>query len=101
MKDFLVQTAYAAGLANPTGSGSATFDKLFANIINQIVTPIIYLLLTLAVIYFMYGVLKFIQNADSPEERATGFNHMKWGVIGIFIMVSAKGIINLILATLG
>ena len=103
MKDFLIQKAYAdTGLANPGGGGgNSTVDTLLRNINNQIVTPLIYLMAALAVLYFLLGVFKFIQNADSPEERETGFKHMIWGVVGIFIMVSAKAIIYVILASLG
>jgi hypothetical protein len=88
-------------MRNPSGGQTIGFDRLWENIITQIANPIIYLLFALAVVYFMWGVMVFIKNADSPEKRAEGFQHMKWGIIGVFIMISAKGIINLILATLG
>ncbi len=88
-------------MQNPTGGGSTTFDHLLSGINNQIVTPLIYLLATLAVVYFMMGVFTFIRNADAPDKRQEGFQHMVWGVIGIFIMVSAKGLINLLLVFMG
>lgn len=77
------------------------FDRILQNLLDYIVNPIIYLLATLAVVYFMWGILVFIRNADNPEKRSEGFEHMKWGIIGLFIMVSAKAIINIILATIG
>ncbi|MFA5764051.1 MAG: hypothetical protein WCX27_01120 [Candidatus Paceibacterota bacterium] len=77
------------------------FDRYLQNIIGYIVNPIIYLLASLAVVYFLWGVAVFVRNADNPEERTKGFDHMKWGIVGIFIMVSAKAIINIILATMG
>jgi len=102
MLDSLIQKAYAAGISNPAGSNSGiTFDKLLQNINNQIVTPLIYLLFALALVYFFWGVMVFIRNADAADKRAEGFQHMIWGLIGIFIMISAKGIINLILGTFG
>jgi succinate dehydrogenase/fumarate reductase cytochrome b subunit len=101
MLDFIIQKAYAQAVANPSGSNSnITFNKLFQNILNQVVTPIIYLLFAAAVVYFLYGVFVFIQNADNQEKRKDGQMHILWGIVGIFIMVSAKGIINLILATI-
>ncbi len=77
------------------------FDTLFTNIINNILTPLLYLMFAIAVIYFLYGVFIFIKNADNEEKRKEGINHMIWGIVGIFIMISAKGIINIIKATLG
>ena len=100
--DFIVQKAYAASINNSSGSNNGiTFDKLFTNIKSQIVTPLIYLLFALATVYFIWGVMVFVKNAASPEERAKGFQHIIWGLIGMFIMVSAKGLINIILATFG
>ncbi len=96
----LVERAYAQDVA-AVGSGATGFNRLLQNIINQIGVPIIYLLLALAVVYFMWGVVLFIKNGDNPEKREEGFQHIIWGIIGIFIMVSAKGIINIILATIG
>ena len=100
--DFLIQKAYAApAITNPSGTAPIGFNRLLQNIIDQIVTPVIYLLLAVAIIYFVLGVMTFIRNADSAEKREEGFKHIMWGIIGIFIMVSAKGIINIILATIG
>ncbi len=79
----------------------ASFDTHLTNIQNNILTPIIYLLFALAILYFMWGVMIFIRNADSPEKREEGFQHMIWGLVGLFIMLSVKGIIGIILATLG
>ena len=76
------------------------FDTLFNKIITQVAQPIEYLLFAMAIVYFLYGVMVFIQNADSPEKRQEGQNHMIWGIVGLFIMVSAVGIINVIIATI-
>lgn len=99
MKDFLIPKAYAYTAPNITGGTSA--EVLLRKIVDNIVTPIIYLIAALAVVYFLWGVFVFIQNADNPEKRKEGFNHMIWGIVGLFIMVSAKGIISIILRTMG
>jgi hypothetical protein len=91
--------AYAA-VTNP-GNTSNPGDTLLKGIVTNIVNPVIYLLVFLAVVYFVYGVMVFIKNADNSEKRKEGSQHMLWGVIGIFIMFSAKGIIYIILTTLG
>lgn len=69
--------------------------------ISNIVNPVIYFLFAVALMYFLYGVLIFIINADDESARDTGKKHMFWGVIGLFIMVSVYGIIGLILGTMG
>jgi hypothetical protein len=85
--DFLIPKAYAAvGSASTSGS---SFESLFQKIINNIVSPVIYLIMALAIVYFLYGVMQFIKNADNAEKRSEGYSHMIWGIVGIFIMVSA------------
>jgi len=98
--DFLVQKAYAysdeAGVAN-----GSSFAVLINKILTNIVNPIVYLIMALAIVYFFWGVFQFVKNADSADKRQEGYQHMIWGIVGIFIMLSAKGIINIILSTLG
>lgn len=101
MLDFMIQKAYAQTVNPPAGTNSSiTFSKLFANVKADILTPLIYLLFALAIVYFVWGVMVFIQNADNAEKRKEGYDHMIWGIVGIFIMVSAIGIINIITATI-
>ena len=63
---------------------------------DAILQPIITLLMALAVGYFLYGVMKFVQGQDNEEAQAEGKQHMVWGVIGLAIMLSAYGILNLL-----
>jgi uncharacterized membrane protein YfcA len=75
-------------------------EALLKNILSNIVNPFITLLVAVAVIYFLWGVFQFVKNAESPEERKKGGLHMMWGAIGLFIMGTAYGIINLIIGTI-
>lgn len=90
-----IQTAYAAsGVPAPA-------QKLIVNILNEIINPIITLMVGVAVVYFLWGAFQFVRNAESSDERKKGGMNMFWGVIGLFIMVSAYGILHLILGTIG
>jgi len=75
-------------------------DNLIENIGTNILEPLVWILAGAATIYFLWGVFEFIRDYDSPEARSTGARHMLWGVIGMFIMFSAFGIMNLIAATI-
>lgn len=66
-----------------------------------ILNPLITLLFAVALGYFLFGLLRFIQNQDDANAQEEGKRHMVWGVIGIFLMVAVYGILNLIGATLG
>lgn len=54
------------------------------------------LLFALATLYFLFGLMKFIQNQDDENAQEEGKRHMVWGVIGIFLMIAVYGILNLI-----
>ncbi len=66
-----------------------------------ILNPVIVGMFALAVLLFIYGVFKYVKNSDSDDERATGRRHMIWGIVGMFIMISVFGIIQVILNTVG
>lgn len=63
---------------------------------DAILTPIIVLLFALATGYFLFGVMKFVQNQDNDKEMEVGKQHMVWGVVGIAIMVGVYGILHLV-----
>jgi len=89
----LIKTAYAQ--ATLPASTSALIGRILENIIN----PLITLMMAVAIILFLWGVFEFVRNADSSEERKKGGLHIMYGVIGIFIMITAYGILNLVIGT--
>jgi hypothetical protein len=92
--NFFVEKAYAE-------VGNMVEVDAFIDRVNaQIISPLVYLVFTLAVFWFIWGMVQYIRNAENSSERETGYKHMLWSVIGMFIMISVKGIINFILATL-
>lgn len=76
-------------------------NTLLQKILDNIVNPFVLLMVGVAVLYFLWGVFEFVRNAESSEERKKGGLHMLWGAIGLFIMVGAYGILNLIMGTIG
>lgn len=76
-------------------------DNLLNGIKTEIINPAIYLLLALAGVYFVWGVFTFISNQENDEGQENGKKHMIWGIVGIAIMLSAFGIIQMIAGTFG
>lgn len=74
---------------------------LLKKINSEILNPIIGLLFALALLYFVWGVYEFIQGADDESKRRDGQQHMLWGVIGLAIMISAFGIMQVVCKTIG
>ncbi len=90
---FSIRYAYAA-------VDMTAFGNVIDPIISNIVYPIIELMFGLAVLIFAWGVLQFVIHGDDEGARDTGKATMLWGTAGLFIMVSAWGIIYLISNTI-
>ena len=72
------------------------------NKVNAIIlNPLITLAFAVALMYFLYGVYEFIKESDSEDARSKGREHILWGIIGMFIMISVYGIIRVLLTTFG
>lgn len=93
----LIEKAYAAGVGSGTPISTQT---LINNILANIVNPLITLMVAVAILYFLWGVFQFVRNAESSEERKKGRMNMMWGALGLFIMIAAYGIVNLIIGTI-
>jgi hypothetical protein len=78
-------------------SVSDFIDKLTTIIVN----PLIRLAFAVALVYFLYGVYKYIKDSDNADKRKEGAKHIVWGLVGLFIMVSVWGIITIALDTFG
>ena len=59
-------------------------------------TPII---VALALLFFFYGLAKYILNSGDEENKSEGKSVMIWGIIALFVMVSVWGLVNLLANT--
>jgi len=82
-------------------TAEASVETLVRNISKVIINPLIGFLFALAMVYFIYGVARYLLSPENEEARKESKTQMIWGVIGMFIMVSVFGIMHLIQQTLG
>ena len=64
--------------------------------IGAVITALTLIVSGLAVLFFIYGLVRFIANAGEEERRKEGKKAMGWGIIALFVMVSLWGIVTLI-----
>ena len=76
-------------------------DAFLGKVYSVVLQPIIYLLFGVAFLVFIWGLVKFIKDKDTDEGRATGWRNILYGILGMVIMVSVFGIINIIAGTIG
>lgn len=74
---------------------------LIDKINKYIVNPLILLLIALAVFTFLYGLAGYMRTAGDDGGNPDAKQHMLWGIIGLFIMVSVYGILQIVCGTVG
>jgi hypothetical protein len=94
----IIGTSVIAGgtIALPALAGAATLLNTLA-LANTFLNALIGLFITLAIVVFFWGLIKYLTNAG--EDKAAGLSIMFMGVIAIFVMVSIWGIIRLLQST--
>ena len=80
------------------GGGSGGLWNLFW-IAMDILNNLIILFFALAVVFFLYGILKYIASGGEEEGREKSKQVMLYGIIGLFVMVSFWGFVNILINT--
>jgi hypothetical protein len=69
--------------------------EFIAKLVETIVNPLIRLMFAAATTVFLWGVMKYIRNSESPEERQKGRVVIIYGLIGMVIMMGVFGIMTI------
>jgi len=88
--------ASSPGGAGGRACGLSDFQGLVTCVIDTILNPLILLIIGAALVVFLWGVLKYVSKGDAPEERSKGAALMFYGIIGLFVMVSVWGLVNIV-----
>ncbi len=91
--DLFVTQAWAQTDASKLGQ---FLDPIMKNIVN----PLVLLVFTIAIIVFAYGIFEMVWKGGDASAREQGRNHMLGGLIGMFVMLSAWGLIYLVSNTI-
>jgi hypothetical protein len=85
------------------GAANDSLDKIIQLVTNAsgILKLLIPMAFAVAVIYFFWGVAKYIGKAGDPKAQEEGKNIMIGGVIGIAVMASVYGLVGYLQDTLG
>ena len=80
-------------------SVTTAFGTVLNPIVTNILNPIVELAFAVALIVFVYGVMQVIVRGVNSAEYDNGKRSMWGGLIGMFIMLSAWGLINIVANT--
>jgi len=70
--------------------------ELVERFVTILIKPTILLVFTAGFFLFVWGLVVFLFELDKGGDHEEGKSHMLWGVIGMLIMVSVYGILNLL-----
>ena len=88
--------AFAQGLTlSPSEGNLGGLVTLFKNVL----VTATQLLIAAAVVWFLWGVFKFIMSAGDSEKRDEGRSQIITGIIGIAVMVSVWGLVGWVTGT--
>ncbi|PIP03933.1 MAG: hypothetical protein COZ49_04265 [Candidatus Yonathbacteria bacterium CG_4_10_14_3_um_filter_47_65] len=111
-KKFSVKMAIAGTLASAMSpfialaqagappAGVTDVESLFSYI-HAFFNSSIPILISMAVLYFVWSVFRYVGAGDNPEKRAEGAKLMVYAVVSIFVMVSVWGLVNILVNTFG
>lgn len=80
--------------------GTLDFKGLVAYILEDFVKPVTVVILSLAVVFFLWNIFNIIRASKSGEELSDLKNKALWGVVAIFVMVSMWGLVSILVNTL-
>lgn len=72
-------------------------QELINKIITDILNPVIVFLFVLATVLFVYGIALYLIGGQGDETKLDkGKKIILWGIIGMFVMSSAWGVVSLL-----
>ena len=85
----------------PLVAGAANVDDFFdvIGVVNTLLNTIIPLLIGVAVVVFLIGVIRYVTAGDDEVKIKAARSMMIYGIIGLFVMVSVWGLVNIIAGT--
>jgi predicted small integral membrane protein len=94
MEFFIPTIAYAAD--------ALSVKQLMFRISYYILNPLIIVGFVAALVYFIIGLVQFLKNRQANATALNeGKSHMIWGIVGLFIMVSAFAIMQILADVVG
>lgn len=73
----------------------------YLSALKSLINSAIPIIISLAVLFFLWGLVTYILNQDNEEARKAARQRMLWGIIIIFVMVALWGFVNILVSTFG
>lgn len=84
--------------SNNCGRSFKNFTECILSFLTDLIIPILF---SVAIIVFVYGIVKYVIAGANSNNRREATNTMIWGILGLFVMFAVWGIVALISNTTG
>lgn len=68
----------------------------FVQAIGNLIQTLLPIVVALALLFFFWGLAKFILAAGNEVDKEKGRNMMIWGIVALFVMVAVWGLVEFI-----
>lgn len=103
----MINTMIAYAVEDPNVGNIVCKDLTINNLTDFInyftctlMNAVVPLLVGLAVVAFVYGIIKYFLNPESEEKRKEGKSYMFWGLVTLFVMVSIWALVGIFASSL-
>jgi len=76
-----------------------TFAGLVGNAVS-VLQSLIWLALGLGLLYFMWGVVRYLASYDDEKARTESLKTITYGLVALFVMVAVWGLVEMISVTI-
>src|SRR3989344_1091105 len=92
---FLFSFLYTYRVSAQIPSGPKTIGDILSSVW-EIITAFIPVAFGVAVVFFFFGIAKFVLHAGDDRARTEGKQIMLWGILALFVISSIWGIVFLL-----
>ena len=86
-------------LALPFAAGAVESANDLFNLVEEILGKLAPMLIAIAVIVLLVAIVNYIRAGEEEEKREKAKSLMIYGIIGLFVMISFWGIVNILINT--
>lgn len=98
--DMTGTTVSSSSYSGCVDGGKSDITQMFTYILCVLDSGIIPILISIGLIIFIVGVVRFVAAGENEEQRQAGRQMMIYGIIALFVMVAVWGFVNLLSSSL-
>ena len=102
MKKIFISTTLILAVASPLVSMAIVtdFKSLVDFFIGAFIQPVIILIFSAAIVFFLWNMLMLVMKSDQPDEIKEFKSRVVWGIVAIFVMSAMYGLVKFITGSL-